>query len=626
MRFVLAIAALVVAAVLIVLGLAQRTVFLGPETLSMETTVEGDLPYTVIDGEVLGAHPGQQSITVSGSDQVFVAYGRTSDVLAWIGADDYNAIGIDEEAGTLTSTVVEPEVEEPGPDAPGGETPDATAPDETAQPDDADPAGAADPRGSDLWYAEYSEEQAVLTTINVPSDVSVIIASDGTEPAPSDVRLSWPLNNATPWAGPLIALGILLLLVGIVLYFLGLRHMRRSRGPRRKSITSAPVLDDIPALPGGDSGAGTAAKPRGRKSKGKLPKRPKRRAMTAVLPVVLGSTLVLAGCSSDYWPDLSVDETPTATPTPTNLPDDAESEQAPPVVTVRQLERIVARIGSTVADADNAMDGDLAGTRLTGPALAERTANYAIRARQADAAPPPAIPGSPVTLTLPQASDSWPRTVMTVVQDPTDDTVAPTAMVLVQQTPRENYRVEYSVRLEPDAQVPDVAPATIGATLVPPELEFLLIAPDQLAAAYADVITNGDQSTSQELFESDGDTLRAAIAADREAKRANLPTTASIDFQTAPGEGQPQALVTNESGAIVAVDIVEKETVKPVEAEAKVKLSGAVAALSGLTETTKGIESTYGDQLLFYVPPAGSTDKIVLLGFSQSLVSAKELP
>jgi hypothetical protein len=41
--------------------------------------------------------------------------------------------------------------------------------------------------------------------------------------------------------------------------------------------------------------------------------------------------------------------------------------------------------------------------------------------------------------------------------------------------------------------------------------------------------------------------------------------------------------------------------------------------------SSKGLVATYGDQLLFYVPSAtDKSKKIVLLGFSQGLIAAKE--
>lgn len=279
------------------------------------------------------------------------------------------------------------------------------------------------------------------------------------------------------------------------------------------------------------------------------------------------------------------------------------------------------------ADADATLNTETISTRFTGPALEQRLANYKIRAAIADYPALPALPASPLTLTLPQQSSTWPRVVMTVIQSADDAAVAPTAIVLRQETPRSAYLIEYAVQLEAAAKVPDVAPATIGAPIIAPDSKLLLLPPGEVAAAYADILLQGDKSPSYGLFQVKGDTFRTQVGLDKKnEKRAALPTTASIDFAAAVGAGSPVALATNDSGSIVAVSITETETVKPVDAGATVSPEGASKALSGVSATAKGIQSTYADQLLFHVPAAGSSEKIVLLGFAQGLISSTELP
>jgi hypothetical protein len=73
------------------------------------------------------------------------------------------------------------------------------------------------------------------------------------------------------------------------------------------------------------------------------------------------------------------------------------------------------------------------------------------------------------------------------------------------------------------------------------------------------------------------------------------------------------------------VPLQETWTVKPTKSGVKVKPSGATAILAKTSSTTKGIASTYGYQLLFSVPPAGSKEPVRLLGYAQGLISAKEL-
>lgn len=616
-RFVLAIAAFLLAAVMIVLGIAQRTVFLEPDSTSLSTAVTGGAKYTVIESSALTASPGSQTITVSGDDTVFLAYGRSADVEAWLGDDDYVDIrhspGSKEVTNELTTELItdinsaitgKSNSQTPTPaDSVTGEIPAAVK---------------SNPSGSDLWLEEFTQDKTLTTTINVPDGISVLVASDGIAPAPASIKLSWPIDNSTPWAGPLIVGGAIVLLIGLALYFLALVHLRRSRGPRR----NLPPGSWIPRLP---------RTPRPKEiNAGEIsgPRRSITRSMVAVVPVMLVSGLVLSGCSAGFWPSLQPSPTAliTSTPDATGVPD-AAKDVPPPAVTVAQLERIVRRIAVLTKDADSTLNSDTIATRFSGPALAQRLANYKIRAAIPEFAALPALPASPLSLILPQQAPTWPRVVMTVIQNEDDPTVAPTAIVMRQETPRANYLIEYAVQLEAAAKIPEVAPATIGAPIIAPGFKLLLLPPDQVAAAYADILMQGEASPSFGLFQTEGDTFRTQVGLDKKnEKRAALPTTASIEFGTAPGTGETVALATIDSGSIIAVSINETETVKPVDAGATVSPEGASKALSGVDATAKGIQSTYGDQLLFFVPAAGSNDKIVLLGFAQGLISSAELP
>ncbi len=611
MRFVLAIVALVLAAVMIVLGIAQRTVFLEPASTSLTATITDDVRFAVIEPSALSAFPGSQTITISGADTVFAAYGRTGDVKAWLGDEAYADIRQVKDTAALSSKLTEvPPAEVP----PAADTPTDVPTEAPAVVPEAQPI--TDPVGSDLWLQEYGGKNSLTTTINVPAGISVIVASDGTKPAPTEITLTWPINNSTPMAGPLIAGGGALGVIGLILYLWALLHLRRSHGPRR-NLPKGPRMPRLPRVP----------RPKSIKaSEITGPRRAITRKFVATVPVLVVTGLVLSGCSAEFWP--SPAETPgsSATPDATSVAKTVK-DVPPPAVTVPQLERIVARISALTADADAKLDGDALAARFTGPALEQRLANYKIRAAVADYPALPALPATPLTLTLPQQSSTWPRVVMTVIQNADDAAVAPTAIVLRQESPRTEYLVEYAMQLEAAAKVPDVAPATIGAPIIAPDSKLLLLPPGGVAAAYADILLQGEASPSFALFEATGDTFRTQVGLDKKnEKRAALPTTASIDFAAAVGTGTPVALATNDSGSIVAVSLTETETVKPVDAGATVSPEGASKALSGVSATAKGIQSTYGDQLLFHVPAAGSSEKIVLLGFAQGLISSTELP
>jgi len=74
-RFVWAVAAFVLAAVMIGAGIAQRTVFQGPKSETVAISVSEDAPYLLIDGAVLNKLPGAQTLRAQGEGEIFAAYG-----------------------------------------------------------------------------------------------------------------------------------------------------------------------------------------------------------------------------------------------------------------------------------------------------------------------------------------------------------------------------------------------------------------------------------------------------------------------------------------------------------------------------------------------------------------------
>lgn len=637
MRFVWAVAAFVLAAVMIGAGIAQRTVFQGPKTQTTAISVEEPAPYTLIDGSVLNSAPGSQTLRATGDGTIFVAYGRTGDMKAWLSDTTYNAVTLDKKGAPRTK-LVEPTVE----DATTTEGTDASTPAATTAPTDAaagdatagdaaagdaatDAAAGGDaaagetagrsPVGSDLWLDEFQQDDLLVAPLQLPDTMSVLVASDGTAPAPSELSVSWPLQHSTPWAGPLIVGGGILMALGIFLYILGIRHVRRSRGPRRKGLP-LPVTEPI------DLAVDSAGK--GVISSGAPTRRALARGKRAfvILPAVAVSALLFTGCSADSWPEIAA--TPTPSPTGTVIVPDG---QQAPAVTESQAERILSRISKTVADADAGLDASLAATRLDGAMLAERSTNYKLRAAIADYKAPAPIPTKPVFPLLPQAKDEWPRTVMAVVADKDNKTA--NIMMMTQQDAWSPYKLSYMSSLEAATKLPDLAPPYIGATGVAPDSPFLILQPDKVAAAYADILNKGEDSEYYGLFDETEDQFRAGVAADRQKRldefNATGAQTGSLTFESTAGADAPLSLATLESGAIVAVSINETDTVKPTNADAVIKVGDnpTVKTLAGVDQSATGFTTTFSDQLFFYVPSQGSTEKIQLLGYASDILDAK---
>lgn len=602
MRFVWAVVAFVIAAAMIGAGIAQRTVFQGPSETTKSVQTEGTEAYTLIDGSVLTSVPGAQTLRVEGEGEVFVSYGRTADLTAWLADVPYTAVTVDGE-GAVQTAVQQPTV-----------TPETDA------------AAGRSPVDSDLWLDEFEQTGSLSTTLQLPSDMSVLVASDGTAAAPSTVSLTWPIDDSTPWAGPLIVGGGIVLLAGLVLYILGIRHVRRSRRPRRKGLP-LPVTEPISIADTKAEEKGVVSTSPARRGLSRITgARGGRRALVAV-PALGVSIALLAGCSADAWPQLAATESPS--PTPTVI---VPEGQFPPAVTEAQAQRIVSRVSTTVASADAALDQNAAAQRLAGAALAERTTNYRLRAALPDRPALPAIPAEPVQIVLPQTTGTWPRTLMTVVESADAATPTTTIMMMTQETPWDEYKASYVGNLEASTNLPELAAPYVGATQVPPDSSFLVLAPEKVAAAYADIINNGENSVSWSTFDTANDLLLSAIQDNKTKRTEELNQTgagtAEISFTASAGPAAPIALATLDTGAIVAVNVYESDTAKPTNADAVIKLDNnpAVKALTGVDQSATGFTTTYTDQVFFYVPSQGSEDQIRLLGYRSSLLEAKVSP
>jgi hypothetical protein len=579
-RFVLAIICFVIALGTLGTGIGQRTFLAGANHVTLHTVSHAAAPVVVIDGAALNSYKLTQNVKLSGSSTTFAAYGRTSDVLAWVGNASYNEVSLNRSTGKLQSKLHT------------GKT--STVP---------------NPAGSDLWLQQFEFDQAKNFDIKIPADMSVIAVSDGKMPAPSDVSLEWPIDNSQPLSGPLILTGAIAMLIGLILLLLAFNHLRRTRGPRRSPAR-------MPKLP---------RQRRLRPQRKEIESTKGRRSIRnfTALGTTLGvSALLLAGCTAVPAPTIA-----TATPTPTAL---AAAAKTPAVTTV-QLQQIMASVSATVKNADSKFNDRLIKTRMAGPALADRLANYTIRKADPKLAASIPIPSGQVSVNLPQASNSWPRTVFTVLVTNTLATKKTkasstyTALMLIQDNPRANYKVNYAMTLEPNIKFA-VAPAKVGTARLNPDTGLFKLQPSSIAVAYGEILDKDKDASSYDLFDAKGDTFRTQVGqASKKAQLALLPATASLTYTNSNGSGQVIVLATNDSGSLVAVDLNETETVKPVQAGAAVSVNGATQALLGKGNSTTGIVAVYGDQLLFYVPAASKSGKIILLGYGQGLISAKEM-
>lgn len=564
MRLKIAVPALVIGALLMLLGIGQLTFWSPPETVTASVPAGSQAgPVTVIDAGAKAADADDVDITVRSEGTFTLAVGRAGDVDAWVGdAAHLRVTGITEDG--LDTTFTE-----------GEET-------------------VPNPSGSDLWTSEETADGSVTYRWLDPAEGewSILLAADGENPAPTDISVTWPNDATTGWAVPLIVIGALAIVLGIALFFVTPKRSRRaaegSRAHQRRLETRKK-----PNRAGG--------------------------ASFGVAVVAAGLTVSGAGLAhastSDPSPAPSSDPSSTASATA-----EATAEAAPPVLLESQLERILASVATVVAEGDAASDAELLEPRVAEAALALRTANYDVRSQASDVPEPTPVAAEPVLTTMVSSETSWPRTVVALTQS--DENPVPHALVLVQADPRSNYQLSAAIQMLPGTTFP-ASDGAAGVDEVPvDDAGELALAPQAAMDAIADFLSEPDGDNA-ETFEANSfaDAI-TSFQADVVADPGN--DSADITFVHESDEDFTHALSTSDGGAMVFGYLNHTYSSVPRGAGDSIDLDGTVyESLTGETSTDEGIDVRYGEAVMMYVPAAGSDERIRVIGAAQQLLSAE---
>ena len=561
MRLLIAIGLFMASLVLLLLGVAERTIWAPPPSYKMSVDFEAANPFVVISNQTLSAHPGTPYVYVDGPRDVFIATGRENDIRSWVGATPFTEVAADKKAVKLEATSV------------AGSEP------------------AISPVNSDLWRISTNHAKSATILASPEDSGAVLIASDGVLAAPGQVRIVWPIAYDLLPSNLFLLAGMTLLLVALVMNIISYRAIRRRRGPSRK----------MPKPPQGPK-VRLGKQPRMAPAKG-------RRAARKVMHLTTGLVLVgiASGCSTGA-------ASPTPTPTATGVLAD------PPVINQAQLERILKDVSIVVGKGDAAKKREALLTRVAGPALDQRVAWYSLMAQSSKLKPLPVVAAKPITFSLPAATEQWPRSIMAVTDQPGDE--SPQMLVLVQETPRSNYQLWYNIRLMQGATIPSVPVASIGAIPVEPSAKFLKAVPNELPSVYGSIIDNGAGIGAAGLFDLSQDQFFKQISESQDSQVAALKN-GKITFSHTVGSPKVVSLATTDGGALVAVSMIDGYTIRPTKSGSAITVTGLERLMLGASGSAKGIISRYSDMLLFYVPKQDSTDKIKVLGVTQALLSVR---
>ncbi|RTE49037.1 hypothetical protein [Actinobaculum sp. 352] len=223
MRKIAGIALGVIGLLVAFLGVGKATIWSDDRQVTAEAVPSGDTAYVLTEPGVLDMVSDTVTITASGSDDadVTIAIGYAGDVAAWAEGLSADSISGMKDWSTLAVASA----------AADGET---TADEEQAEGDATDATEVPALADSDMWLSVANEKGSAKVTdyeVADPGNISLIAtASDGKAPT---VTLSWSRDVNSGDVIPLILIGVLLAIIGVLLLVLE-RQEARSRARRQE--------------------------------------------------------------------------------------------------------------------------------------------------------------------------------------------------------------------------------------------------------------------------------------------------------------------------------------------------------------------------------------------------------
>jgi hypothetical protein len=562
LRFKTAVALVLLGLLTLLAGIGQKTIWAPAETFTASAPSDAAAaPLTVIDQKLRTQQGGTVKINVKGDGNFLLAVGRPDDMAAWVGPTAHNTVtGISEKKDAL---VVE--------HADG----DATAP---------------NPAGSDLWVTTESASGELQYSWTPPADGewSLLLASDGTQPAPSSISMTFPNDTSTPWAVPLMVIGGLLILAGIAL-----------------AILSARKRD------GEGTGQGSPFARRAR-AKTEAKSGPRLGMVSGSMVTAAVTAAVVAGTG------LAANAATSPAPAPTTEPGAAPAQPASPVLLDAQFRRILEQVSSATDAGDGAKDAAKLAERVGGTELEVRTQNYKIRSQVGTYEARMPVRSTKLLTTVVTSDRSWPRSVLAVTQG--DGNVVPQLLTLVQPSARENYKLTETTPLQPGTTFPAID-RNGTETLAAGNKEGLLYSGEEALSGLADRLTNPESSFKDKVVEGES----SPYIADTLSYQAEVVASGTNGNFSFTHKVVPESTVvfrTADGGALVMGRINFGFDGTPKASGDKLTIGDDAAALAGGKETTTGMVLNFAESMAVYVPAAGSTDPIRLVAATRGLVGA----
>jgi hypothetical protein len=586
LRFKTAVALVLLGLLTLLAGIGQKTFWAPPETVTAAAP-EGATaaPLTVFDEKLRTLQSGPVKINVKGESSFMLAAGRPDDVDAWVGNTAHNTVsGVSEDGKALQLTHS------------GGEP---TAP---------------SPAGSDLWVTTENASGETNYSWTPPADGewSLLLAADGTKPAPASITMTFPNDTSTPWAIPFMVLGVLLILAGGAMLLLKPKSAASDRGNGAGNGAGTGT--------GGSLGSMFARRGRGKAAAPAQADGPENAAprQNTVSQRVGRSGVVLAVLTATAVAGTGGAAQASQAPAPSPSASAAASAPDAPVLLDAQFRRILEQVAGAVDAGDAAKDASILQPRVAQTELEVRTQNYKIRSQVGSYEARMPVRATKLLTTVVTKKRSWPRSVLAVTQG--EGNVVPQLLTLTQTSARENYKLVSTAPLQPGATFPAI-PRDGTETLASADKSGLLYSGDEALAGLADRLTNPDSAFKDKLVEGESSPYIAdTLAYQADVVSSGVNGTFAFTHTVVPEN--TVVFRTADGGALVLGRLNFTIDGTPKSPGDKLTIGDDAAALAGGKETSTGMVLNFAESMAVYVPPAGSQDPMKLVAATRGLVGA----
>ena len=621
LRFKTAVALVLLGLLTLLAGVGQKTFWAPAETVTA-TAPEGATaaPLTVFDEKLRTMRDGTVTITVKGEGSFMLAAGRPDDVDAWVGKTAHNTVsGVSEDGKALQLTHAEGE------------------------------AAAPSPAGSDLWVSTENASGELTYNWNAPADGdwSLLLATDGTKPAPTSITMTYPNDTSTPWAIPLMVLGGLLILAGIALMVLkpksksgarpgadggstgdsdgGSSFARRAQAKaaaRSEARKSAAATSAVPVVGSPDVDA-KGADAKGATPTNTAPTNTAEKSSAAPLTAAQrlrrsGAVVAVLTATAVAGSGVAAQASQTPAPSPGEASASAEPASGSPVLLDTQFRRILEQVASASDAGDAAKDANKLKPRVAGPELEVRSQNYKIRSRVGSYEPRMPVRATKLLTTVVTEDRAWPRKVMAVTQG--EGNVVPQLLTLTQASPRENYKLVLTTPLQPGTTFPGIERDGTG-TLAPTDKTGLLYSGQEALTGLGDRLNSAGSTFKDKLAEGKS----SPYIADTLAYQADVVKSGVNGKFAFSHKLVPESVVvfrTADGGALALGRLDFSFDGTPKASGDKLTIGDDAAALAGGKETSTGMVLKFAESAAVYIPPAGSSDPMKLVAATRGLVGA----